>query len=81
MTAWVVYTRPGCTLCDEFLEEFAHLLGPAEASRVALVDVDSDADLQRKYGTRIPVLTADGEFVCNYRLDPERLSAYLQDSP
>ena len=65
MTDWVVLTRPDCTLCEEFVAELAALLGPEEAARVRLVDVDADADTCRKYGTRIPVLLADGDFVCH----------------
>ena len=38
-----------------------------------MVDIDQDPALARKYGHRIPVLLADGEFVCDYRLDRERV--------
>ena len=40
-----------------------------------VVDIDGQPELERKYGTRIPVLMADGEFVCAYRLDVERVRA------
>jgi hypothetical protein len=59
------------------LEELAELLGPAVAAAVQVVDIAGDPELERKYGTRIPVLLADGEFVCAYRLDVERVRAYL----
>ena len=36
-----------------------------------------DPELERKYGTRIPVLLADGEFVCAYRLDVDRVRSCL----
>jgi glutaredoxin len=72
----VVYTRPDCGLCTEMLDELAVLL--AERSlRVEVVDVDSDPALARRYGMRIPVLCADGEFVCAYRLDVDRLRRLL----
>ena len=76
MTAWTVYTRPGCTLCEELLVELAELLGD-EAARVAVVDITDNPDLESKYARRIPVLTADGDFVCAYRLDRDRVKAYL----
>jgi hypothetical protein len=57
------------------LEELAELLGPADAAAVHVVDIEGQPELERKYGTRIPVLTADGEFVCAYRLDVERARA------
>jgi len=58
------------------LAELADFLGPDEAGRVQLVDISDDPELERKYRTRIPVLTADGDFVCDYRLDVERVNRY-----
>jgi hypothetical protein len=77
MTQWTVLSRPDCSLCEQLLEELAPLLGAAEATRVVIVDIDQDPPLARKYGQRIPVLLADGEFVCDYRLDPERVRLIL----
>ena len=76
MAQWRVYTRADCCLCEQMLEELAHLLGPAAAD-VQVVDVDSEASLALKYGSRIPVLTVDGDFVCAYRLDRERVQLLL----
>lgn len=56
--------------------ELAELLGPA-AAQVNVVDITDDPELERKYGQRIPILMADGDFVCAYRLDVERVRAYL----
>ena len=58
------------------MSELATLLGPAAAD-VRVVDIADDPDLEARYGRRIPVLLADDEFVCAYRLDPERVQAYL----
>ena len=77
MPQWTLYTRPDCSLCDEMLEELSDALPPTEAARVTIVDIGGDVELERKYATRIPVLMADGEFVCAYRLDRERLSLWL----
>jgi len=77
MPQWTVYSRAGCSLCEHMLEELAELLGPQAAAAVQVVDIEGDPELERKYGTRIPVLLADGEFVCAYRLDAERVRAYL----
>jgi hypothetical protein len=79
MPEWIVYSRPGCGLCDEMLSDLASVLPRPEALRVRVVDIDAEPDLQRKYGRRIPVLLADGEFVCAYRLDRERVAAHLPD--
>jgi hypothetical protein len=73
MVHWTVLSRPDCSLCEQLLAELAEVLSPAEAARVSVVDVDQDPALAGKYGHRIPVLLADGEFVCDYRLDRERV--------
>ena len=75
---WIVYSRAGCGLCEEFMIELAALLGDF-AAQVQVVDIDSDPELSRKYFDRIPVLTVAGDFVCAYRLDIERVRRYLTD--
>jgi glutaredoxin len=76
MTQWTVYSRAECSLCEQMLVELAEALGPEVAATVQVIDIDSDPALQRKYSTRVPVLMADGDFVCAYRLDAQRLEAY-----
>lgn len=78
MPQWTVYTRHGCSLCDQLIEDLALLVGPTEAARVRVVDIDADPELTRKYASRIPVLMADEEFVCAYRLDKDRVTAHLE---
>jgi len=72
----VVYSRPNCGLCEEFKLQLAELLGDRAAS-VQVVDVDSDPELKRRYGDRIPVLAVDGDYVCGVRVDVERVRRYL----
>jgi len=66
---FLVYTRDGCALCDEFIEELARLLGAAGAS-FELRDVDADPVTRRRFGFKVPVLTCDGSVVCHGHLDP-----------
>lgn len=73
MTQWTVLSRPECSLCEQLLGELAEELSDAEAAQVVVIDIDRDPALARKYGQRIPVLLADHEFVCDYRLDRERV--------
>jgi Glutaredoxin-like domain (DUF836) len=77
MPRWTIYSRPGCTLCETLMMELAAVLGPHAAGEVIVVDITDDAELERRYGSKIPVLTADDAFVCSYHLDRERLAAYL----
>lgn len=53
------------------------MLGLGAASTVRVIDITGDSDLERKYGTRIPVVMADDEFVCAYKLDEQRVRAIL----
>jgi Glutaredoxin-like domain (DUF836) len=78
VSTWTVYSRPDCSLCEEFLLDLATALGPEAASGVTVVDIDTDPELARKYGQRIPVLLADGEFVCAIRVDIDRVRGYLR---
>ncbi len=73
MPQWIVYSRPDCSLCEQLLEDLAQILSPAEAAQLQVVDISQDPRIERKYASRIPVLTADGDFVCAYRLDAERV--------
>ncbi|AMN47304.1 hypothetical protein ACG33_09395 [Steroidobacter denitrificans] len=74
---WTLYSRPDCSLCDELLAELVQLLPPQDVQRIRIVDISLDPVLERRYAIRIPVLMADEEFVCAYRLDVERVRAYL----
>ena len=75
MTQWTVLSRSECSLCEQLLSELAEELSPAEAAQVSVVDVDQDPALVQKYGHRVPVLLADDDFVCDYRLDRDRVRA------
>jgi hypothetical protein len=76
MPAWTVYVRPECGLCEELLEALAEQLGGRSAD-VTVVDISDDPALEQRYGHRIPVLLADGDFVCAYHLDHARVAAHL----
>jgi hypothetical protein len=75
--SWIVYSRPNCTLCTEFLVALADLMGERAAS-VQVIDIDGDDRLQRLYYDRIPVLAVNGEVVCQYLLDVARVHACLE---
>ncbi|NJO13696.1 MAG: glutaredoxin family protein [Gammaproteobacteria bacterium] len=45
---------------------------------LAVVDVDSDAQLLRRYGLKVPVLLLDGEPVCHGRLDLAELRRLMR---
>jgi hypothetical protein len=69
---FLLYSRPGCGLCEEMLSQL-QTLPIARAVPVDVVDVDSDAHARRRYGHKIPVLLYDGELVCHGHLDAEEV--------
>ena len=72
-----LYSRAYCHLCDEMLAALRQM-GPA-GLRIEVVDVDGDAELERRFGEQVPVLMYGGIELCRHRLDPERVRAYLTD--
>jgi predicted thioredoxin/glutaredoxin len=70
--------REGCELCDEMLAELQALGRSHPLPPIDVVDVDSDPDLQRRYGLNVPVLLLDGTVVCRHRLDVEELQRLLR---
>lgn len=73
----VVLSRPSCHLCDEMCAVLDRHL-PRWKLEYELVDVDSDTELQRRYGTVIPVLLWDGREVARIRLSARRLEAIVR---
>ncbi|MDH4106692.1 MAG: glutaredoxin family protein [Gammaproteobacteria bacterium] len=71
-----VYSRPGCHLCEQLLEELLPLLrGRAD---VEVLDIDARSEWALAYGTRIPVVELDGEFLCQFHLDAAAVTTALE---
>jgi glutaredoxin len=72
----VLYTRPGCHLCDVAREVIV-----AERARRSFefeeIDISLDDSLELKYGIRIPVVTLEGEERFEIEVDPEEFAAFL----
>jgi len=74
--AFIIYSRRGCHLCDEMWDELHPMLRGRDAD-LKIIDVDTDAELKARYGTRIPVLSINGVELCSGRLDQTKVLAYL----
>ena len=76
----VLYTRPGCHLCDVARETVLSL-----RDRLPFVfteiDIEGDDELELGYGIRIPVLEVDGEEAFEVTVDPAQLAELLAGSP
>lgn len=70
-----VYSRQGCHLCEVLVEELLSLV--RGRARVNVVDVDTQDELREAYGLRVPVVELDGDCLCQYTLDADRVRAAL----
>lgn len=72
-------TRAYCHLCDDMRAALAPLAGRAGATIVE-IDVDTDPELEARFGDRVPVLLqggVGGPELCHFRLDAERVRQAL----
>lgn len=74
-----VYSRRGCHLCEQLIDELLPLAG--RRLEVTVLDIDSRPDWQRKYDCRVPVVEFAGETICEGSLDGDAIRALLQTPP
>ena len=73
---FVLYSRPGCGLCEKLLSELA-TLPEAQGFALDVIDVDGDPRALARFGHKIPVLFFAGELVCHGRLDIDEVHKAL----
>jgi glutaredoxin len=73
----VLYSRPGCGLCDR-----ARDVLEAQRTRTPFpleeVDITGDDALELEYGIRIPVVTVDGVEAFELEVDPADLASLAE---
>ncbi len=77
MTDVVVYSRPGCHLCEEAIEALVRLHGEGYRFELHEIDIESDDLLLRRYLERIPVVEIDGIVASDLVLDEAGVRARL----
>jgi hypothetical protein len=77
VTDVVVYSRPGCHLCEEAIEAIVALHGEGYRFSLNEVDIESDELLLRRHLERIPVVEVDGIVASELVLDEAALRARL----
>jgi hypothetical protein len=75
MRTLVLYSRPGCHLCEELAAELEPLLRGRAV--VELKDVDESVALERRYGLRIPILVDGDTELSGYPLDRAAVERHL----
>ncbi|HST69837.1 MAG TPA: glutaredoxin family protein [Solirubrobacterales bacterium] len=73
----VVYSRPGCHLCEEAIEQIIALHEEGYRFTLHEVDIESNELLLRRHLERIPVVEVNGVEVSELILDRTGLTARL----
>ena len=73
----VIYSRPGCHLCEE-AKKVMQASGCREEYTLEEINIESDAELLRRYRYDIPVITVNGEEAFRHRLTAEEFRARLK---
>ncbi|MFZ2501483.1 MAG: glutaredoxin family protein [Nocardioides sp.] len=71
-----LFGREGCHLCEVAREVVAAVCAEL-GEEFCEIDIDSDPQLQQRYGAEIPVTLVDGRQHDFWRVDPVRLRAAL----
>lgn len=72
MVEFVLFSRSTCPLCEAMEDELSTYIEKYSIT-VSRRYIDNDAELERQYGTKVPVLTLQQKTLCEYFLDPEAL--------
>lgn len=74
----VLYQRDDCPLCDQALA----VLAAAHAPDFETAWIDGEAELERRYGARVPVLRdeADGREL-GWPFGPDAVCAFIRGEP
>ena len=73
----VLYTKPGCHLCDEVRALLDEVAAEFDLD-VTSVDITTDQELLATYRYDIPVVTCDGREIARGRIDEATLLAALR---
>ena len=74
----IMYSRPGCHLCEEMARI---LVGLSEELRFAIkyVNIDKDPALVRRFNELVPVLMHGERELARYQLNSEAIRAYMAE--
>jgi glutaredoxin len=75
----VIYSRPGCHLCEE-AKKVIEASGYREEYTLEVINIESDAELLRRYRYDIPVITINGEEAFRHRLTADEFRQKLKEA-
>jgi glutaredoxin len=79
VTVVVLYTRPGCHLCDEARDVILALRESHSRFELREIDIDGDDELHARFLERIPVVQVDGEIVAELEVEAAALRVALTE--
>ncbi len=77
MAEVVVYSRPGCHLCEEAVAALVDLHSAGYRFELREIDIESDDLLLRRHLERIPVVEVDGMVASELRFEEASVRARL----
>ena len=76
MSRIVVYTKPGCHLCEDACAAVSRIAAETSTTRSAQ-DISADEALMAQWAEYVPVILVDNEVHGWFRVDDKRLRAAL----
>lgn len=71
-----VYSRPGCHLCEQLIEQLLPVI--RNRAHLEIRNIDTRAEWQQQFGTRIPVVEFEGAVIGEGHPDVDAIQRVLQ---
>lgn len=71
-----VLSRSWCHLCDDLLDALRPVCAELDAD-IEIIDIDTQPELEDRYGEHVPVVFAGESELCRHFLDIMAVRAYL----
>jgi len=73
-----VYSRPGCHLCEQLIEELMPRI--RGCLQLQVHNIDTRADWSEAYGLLIPMVRFDNRQICHFSLDHAAIDRIVRDN-
>jgi glutaredoxin len=74
-----IYSRPGCHLCDE-AKEVIQRVQRRVSFDLRVTNIETQPELEKKYGEEIPVVFINGSEAFKYRVDEAKFENQVKRS-
>ena len=78
MAHLIVYSKPGCHLCEEAVRALTQLQAETPFT-LEEINIQDDPELLAEYGEQIPVVLLNGEFLFEYTVEEDVLRQKLRE--